>query len=191
MSQELAKDSLLIGATGKPFSTEKWAKISMEKKGLDPTKHTIVEHPMGGFAIKRISKDGEVPVGYKTESGEAIPVEREIQGVAPTQGEKYFKVRFHAKSNPNDTDNVTLGVNGEVIVIKREEEVIIPERFVECARHAVYPQFTQLPNEPRKATGKVMTYPLDVLGEGTHEEYLKMKKEGTQKTQEAVERASI
>lgn len=186
MSQELAKDSLLIGATGKPFSTEKWAKIAMEKKGLDASKHTVVEHPQGGFAIKRISKEGEVPVGYKSDEGESIEV------TAPKQeGEKYYKVRFHAKSNPNDTDNVTLGVNGEILVIKREEEVIIPERFVECARHATYPQFTQLPNEPRKITGKVMTFPLDILGEGTREEYLKMKKEGTEKTQEALEKATL
>lgn len=186
MSQELAKDSLLIGATGKPFSSEKWAKISMEKKGLDPSKHTVVEHPQGGFAIKRISKEGEVPVGYKNEDNEEV-----IITPAKVEGEKYYKVRFHAKSNPNDTDNVNLGVNGEILVIRREDEVIIPERFVECARHATYPQFTQLPNEPRKITGKVMTFPLDILGEGTKEEYLKMKRDGTEKTQEALEKASF
>lgn len=186
MSQELAKDALLIGATGKPFSTEKWATISMEKKGLDPSKHTVVEHPLGGYAIKRISKEGEVPMGYKDEEGVKVDIKPAV-----TNAEKYFKVRFHAKSNPNDTDNVTLGVNGEILVIKREEEIIIPERFVECARHATYPQFTQLPNEPRKMTGKVMTFPLDILGEGTQEDFLKMKKEGNAKTLEALDRASL
>lgn len=186
MSQELAKDSLIVGKDGKPFTSEKLAKIALTGRRLDPSKYTIVEHPEGGFAIKNKTNSAELPMGAQDEKGEEVDL-----GVVQQNKERFLKVRFHAKSNPNDTDNVTLGVNGEVLVIKREEEIIIPERFVECARHATYPQFTQLPNQARKVTGKVMTFPFDLLGEGTQEEYLKMKKEGTEKTQEAAERASI
>jgi hypothetical protein len=114
--------------------------------------------------------------------------EQKDKKAAPAPEERYFKVRFHAKSNPNDQDNVELSVNGETLVIQREQEVIIPERYVECARHATYLQFRQLPNQPRKVIGKVMIFPFDTLGEGSRADFLKQKREGTKKTKEHMEK---
>lgn len=94
--------------------------------------------------------------------------------------EKYFRVRFHAKSHPNDPDDVVLSVNGETLVFQRQKPVVIPERFVVCAENARAPQFRQLPNMPRKLVGEVITFPFDKLGEASEAEYLAMKSEGTQ-----------
>ena len=100
--------------------------------------------------------------------------------------EKYFKVRFQAKSHPNDSRDVMLAVNGETLLINRESEVIVPQRFLECADHAVYPHFRQMPNQPRKIVGKIKVYPYDRLSESTEAEYFKQKKEGTEQTKDAI-----
>jgi hypothetical protein len=102
--------------------------------------------------------------------------------------EKYWRVKFQAKSNPNDSEDVQLSVNGETLIIAREREVIIPDRFKECADHGVYPQFRQLPNQPRKIIGRIKTFPYDTIGPATESEYFKAKAEGTRKTIETVNR---
>ena len=106
--------------------------------------------------------------------------------------EKYFKGRFHAKSRPDDEDKVTLGVHndvsGEVLVIEREKDVVLPERFWDCARNAHYPQFRQLPGQPRKIVGKVLMFPFEILGESTREAFLAQKKEGTDKLKAGLDK---
>jgi hypothetical protein len=114
--------------------------------------------------------------------------EQTVKAKAEKPAEKYYRVRFHAKSDPNAQDNVELSVNGETLVIQREQEVVVPERYVECARHAMFSQFRQLPNQPRKVIGKVMIFPFDMLGEATEAEFRKQKKEGTKKTKEHLEK---
>ena len=99
-------------------------------------------------------------------------------------GKKYFRVRFHERQTATEPVNVTLGVNGEILVIRRGEEVILPEEYVELARSCVirgkYPVASG-----QKTIRKPFTMPrcsFDLLGEATEAEYLKMKREGTEKT---------
>lgn len=112
-------------------------------------------------------------------------------GKKENTGEKYFKVKFHSRSNPNDNENVELSVNGETRVIERDVPVVLPERFLECARNATHPQFRQEPGKQRKMVGKVTTFPFDVLGESSESEYRKMLAEGTKKTKEYVEKHGL
>lgn len=126
-------------------------------------------------------------------SKEAKSKEPEVQEAATTPRveipkERFFRMKFHAKSSPNDDDNVVLSVNGETVVIERQKEVVLPERYKVCAENARAPQFRQRPNESRKQVGEVITFPFDMLGEGTEEEYLEMKRVGTKATKEAVAR---
>jgi len=186
MSQELAKDSLIISKEGKPFANERLAKLAITGRRLNPTEHTIVEVD-GGFAIKKITSAVEMPVEIKDEKGDVVALNQKKEEYV----EKFYKVRFHDKSNPNDTNDVSLGVNGEILVAKRNEETIIPGRYAECARHATHDIFKQLPGERRKITGKVMTFPFDVICEVSQAEYLTLKSEGTKKTQEALDKASL
>jgi hypothetical protein len=109
----------------------------------------------------------------------------------PKPKEKFFRVRFHVKSNPNDQENVELSVNGETRVIERNKEVVLPERFLECAKHSTYPVFRQLPGKSRKQVGEVQKYPHDVIKEATEAEYKKMLAEGTKATKEWVEKHGL
>jgi hypothetical protein len=109
-----------------------------------------------------------------------------VEGGFAVKVEKYYKVRFHAKASPNDPEDVQLSVNGDTLIIAREKDVIIPERFKECADHATYPQFRQLPGETRKIVGRIRVFPYDLLGEATEQAYHKQREEGTRKTKEII-----
>ena len=99
-------------------------------------------------------------------------------------GKKYFWVRFHERNSTTEPVNVTLGINGDILVIRRGEKVILPEEYVELARSCVI-KFTGPVLDGSKNIRKQVTMPrcpFDMLGEATEEEFFKMKKEGTEKT---------
>ena len=102
--------------------------------------------------------------------------------------EKYYRVKFHAKSSPTDSDDVQLAVNGEPIVIERGKEVIIRERFKICADNACFPIFSQSPGHNRKITGEMHVFPYDLISESTEDEYRKMLRDGTRATKEAMKK---
>lgn len=99
---------------------------------------------------------------------------------------KYYRVLFLEKSSPNDTDDVELSVNAETLVIQRNTEVIIPERFKVCADNATYQQFKQVPGKPRKLRGTIKVYPYQLLGEATEAEFFAMKRKGDKQTKEHI-----
>lgn len=111
-----------------------------------------------------------------------------IDGGFAAKAEKFHRVRFQAKASPNDPEDVQLSVNGETLVISREKEVIIPDRFKECADHATFPIFRQMPNLPRKITGRIRLFPYDLLGQATEGEYLAEKADGTRKTKDIIKK---
>lgn len=102
--------------------------------------------------------------------------------------EKYFEVIFNAKAAENDPEDVMLGVNGELLNIKRETKVVLPKRFLEVADHASETKWKQLPGQPRKKVGIVKRYPYTVLGPAKEEDYRKAKAEGTKATLDAAQR---
>lgn len=146
---------------GIPFKTEAAARAAMTNKDLSHEEYKVQSYEDGYILVK---KD-------------------------PKPKEKYYRVQFNMKSNPNDEEDVTLGVNGELLVIQRGVQVIIPGRFKECADHATYPHFTQKPNESRKQVGTVMIFPYSTLGEATESEYRKQLREGNKKTRAALAEA--
>ena len=112
-----------------------------------------------------------------------------VSVVVPKEG--YTKVRFHVKSRPDDDENVVLAVNGDVLVIQRNQQVIIPDRYLDCARNAKYPQFKQMPNQPRKIIGEILVYPFDILGTATEEEFNALKAEGNRISRDTLSRAAF
>ena len=97
---------------------------------------------------------------------------------------RYFRVRFHERESSTEMPNVVLGVNGEILVIQRNVEVIIPEPYLRVAQSAVIRY--NYPEAGENSKTKVKHFAqsrcaCDVLGEATEEEFLKMKKEGTEK----------
>lgn len=148
----------ILASTGEPFKSEQVARSAIATKKLDPNKFKVVSHG-DGYAI--------------------VPK-------AIVENEKYYRVTFNAKAHPNDYDDVVLIVNGETLVMQREKEVIIPERFKECADHTKYPHFVQLPNQPRKIDAWIHTFPYQMKGEATKAEYEAFKKSGNNVTQKHI-----
>ena len=91
----------------------------------------------------------------------------------------YWWVSFAAKDNPNASDQVILGVNGNILVMKRNVNVILPSNYLEVADHAVAKQYRQLPGESRVIVGEIKTYPYTKIKPATKAEFDKMKREGT------------
>ena len=118
-------------------------------------------------------------------SAKAMSPKPATKGEAKKQ-EPYFQVRFHDKSHANDADDVILSVQGEILQIERGEIVTIPERYKVAAENAQIPQFKQVPNEPRKITGHVKSYPFDLIGPGKSEDFLLARKEGTERSKKLV-----
>lgn len=162
--QDEGQDERILSTQGVPFKTEQRAKSVIERKGLDPNQFRVQAFE-DGFAIVRIPK--------------------------PVKQEKYYKVRFNERQNEFEDEDVTLSVNGEILQCQRGVETIIPGRFKECCEHAIKEVFTQMPNEPRKSVGHVMTFPFSLIGETTEEEYLALKAEGNKKAREAAEKRKL
>ena len=150
--------NLIVAATGLPFKTETAAKTGITKLGLNPGCHRVIA-VVDGYAIQRPEPDQDIPI---------------IKHV-----ETYFLVKFNAKSNSNDENDVMLSVNGETLIFQRGKEVFIPYRFLDCADHTTRPHFQQLPNKPRKVIGTIMTFPYTKLREATKQEYESQRKAGT------------
>lgn len=102
----------------------------------------------------------------------------------------YSELVFSPKGVPTDPNDVTLIVNGEPLTIKRGDRVITPRRFRECADHATYPVYHQMPDQQRMVVARVMVYPYSCLREDVPEaEYLAQKEEGDAIAREIHERA--
>jgi len=198
MSQEDTKPQgqpkVILSNAGEPFKTEPAAKSARAARGLDPNDWDVRPHGDGiGFAIFRKVYAGEPP---PQDQGTVTPVgptreEPKATGDA-SDTEKYFWVRFQDKRTKEDPDDVELGVNGEVLQIQRDKWVILPERFLECAKNAKYPHWVQEPGRPRKKAGTILLWPHDVKDEpATREQYLAMKAQGTKHARAAQEAAAV
>lgn len=171
---------------GRPFKTEAAARSARAAKGLHPDEWDVrpIEGNEVGFVLAK-KLFGDEPT--KTGTVASIGVDKK-----EAKGEEYHWVRFHDKTNEQDPDDVVLGVNGEVLLIQRNEWVILPHRFLVCAENAVHPHFKQLPGHPRKQVGTIRTWPHDTKAEpATREQFLEMKRLGTAANRKAIEAARI
>jgi hypothetical protein len=191
-----------VEANGEGYKTLAAAKMAMGKRGLRQQDYDILPYSGGGFGVKLadgiklpeltrakpkpkpevIDDDSDAPfsAGVEADDFEDEDLEPEVKPYVET----YRRVRFHPKSSEHQMDNVELSVNGETLLIEREKEVVIPNRFVQCARHATYPLFRQLPNQARKLIGSMMLFPFDDLGEGSEAEYNRQRESGTKASRE-------
>ena len=161
MPEEIENPEQIFSSQGIPFKSEQRARATITQKNLNPDDYTVQSYEDGYIIVPKAKRD--------------------------IKAEKYYRVTFNHKSNPNDEDDVTLIVNGETLVLQRGTEVIIPGRYKECADHATYPIFRQKPNEARKQMGTVMVFPYSLIGEATEQEYLKLLRQGNKETREAIE----
>jgi hypothetical protein len=104
----------------------------------------------------------------------------------PEYVETYHWVKFHPRSSPNDEVRVKLTVNGECLLIERGAKVPLPHRFMECADHTTHEEYHQEPGEQRKIVTEVTTFPYELIGDSTKEEFERFKAEGTKATKEQL-----
>lgn len=165
MSEKVASTttsrSVILTKDGKPFGTENAANLAMHQKGLSFDTHSITAID-GGFAITpKAGVVDEAQLASATEKSEPGKI-------------KYYQVRFHSKSNPNDDDCVKLGANGLMLVIKRDTPVVLSETFLEVARHAKYTKWDFKPGSDRKTDAHVSRFPYDTLREATEREFMQL-----------------
>lgn len=159
------------------YKTEAEAARAVKKKD-DPGAWKIFPVRGGGFVLM---ETGRAPSFDDDDDDDLAPV-------AALENETYFLVRFSAKANPYDPDDVMLAVNGETLVMRREAECVVPGSFLECCDHARHPVYRQLPNQPRKVVGHLKTFPYDRIREATREEFLAQRADGNRRTAEAIRR---
>lgn len=179
----VSKDELALGMIlddGNAFVTKRAATARLKELAIGES-WEVAEYGIG-FAIMRKLKAQE-----PEESPE--PPKAEAPAVPPPEQFKW--VKFHSKSNPMDPDEVVLACNGEVLQIRRNERIPLPQRFLEVAEHARYRHFTQEPGRDRKVDREIHKYPFDVQGDCTLADFVRWKKAGTKATREHAERIGI
>jgi len=181
MSQEPIKgqeQDVIFDENGSPFQTEKAAKLRGNALGLDAALYGVLPQD-GGYALVR--KASGI---WQAEQATTVRTPTKGKGADANKEPEYFRVRFHAKASPSDTRDVELSVNCEPLIMQRERPVVLPKRYLLLAKDARYPQYTQVPGQPRKIVGWIQTYPFDVLGAATEEEFIRERTMGTQATRE-------
>uniref|UniRef100_A0A6M3IV18 Uncharacterized protein n=1 Tax=viral metagenome TaxID=1070528 RepID=A0A6M3IV18_9ZZZZ len=179
---------IIMGANGRPFESESHAVAYISAhQDIDATRCRVLpsQTKEPGFTIfylgtikskKELSDKGPGKLHWPTD-----------RRVLDDNGEMtYHRVKFSAKSRPDDQDDVILAVNGEVLITARDREVILPGSFLEASDHGTYPRFEQLPNLPRKILGRVQAFPYTYLGAATKDEFMLAKAEGTRRTMHNV-----
>jgi hypothetical protein len=105
------------------------------------------------------------------------PAEQEAnEGTGPLDGQGFPKEYVRIKVFRRDAqalDYVTPGINGYVLKIKCDEEVIIPKVFAEVIDHCVEEVTTK--SEGGLETRPVHRFPFSLLGPATEAEYLRFQ----------------
>ncbi|NOV28016.1 hypothetical protein E5S69_31515 [Cupriavidus necator] len=74
---------------------------------------------------------------------------------------KKFKVTIH--SSEDDDSDVLLGVNGDLIQIKRNMEVVIGEAHLEALKNAKIETFLKDPDTGKERPITIMRYPFSAV----------------------------
>lgn len=86
---------------------------------------------------------------------------------------RYFLVKFSGKTNELQSQDVFLGLNGVSRVIQRGVPVILPEPYLEVARHSQVETF-DIDMEGNRVPITIANYPFDTICEATEENYREM-----------------
>lgn len=106
--------------------------------------------------------DGKLIIGKP--EGEGINTASAETPVAPPKKQRKVRVMINQQDGPDGKFDVTLGVNGKVLLIKRGEEVEIPEEYFFVLRDAKIDQLVRNPGEEEQVI-TMSRYSYNVLGE--------------------------
>jgi len=88
-------------------------------------------------------------------------------------GTRYFLVKFSGKTNELQSQDVFLGLNGVSRVIQRGVPVVLPEAYLEVARHSQVETF-DIDIDGNRTPITIANYPFDTICEASEEDYLEM-----------------
>jgi len=161
---------ITLAENGQPFVSREAAEKAIKATELDPKIFKAMKE-RGGWCIFDTT-------GCPSGMIEALQKASEKPKTAKTAKMKYWHAKFQAKSTENDDNCVSLSVNGDVIIMQRETDVILPDSYLEAADHATRKHFEQKPGHDRKVVGTIKKYMYSRGEESTKEEYDKFMKKG-------------
>lgn len=171
------KDGITLMPNGSPFATEKDAAEFLSKRKMDSKRFIVVPYPPGKetFAVA----DVEVILAPKSDATAAPATQ--------SNERRYWRMQFHEKTDPNATDKVELTHNGDTLIFERGIPVICPETHRHIADLAVHNIYRMVPGEDRKVVSPVRTYPYQLIGPATEEEYRALLAVGNEVRDRAIE----
>ena len=153
-----------LNESGEPFASEQAARDFIRTKELDRA-NFLPRKYQGGWAV------------YDLEAMTAMASGQMVSPSVPEKPEKYFEVEFTPSGSANDCPHVPLIVGNWDLRVQRGKPVILPERFIEVARHAVHTNYVPddsasgTGKQPLKAQGTIMRYPFRIIKEATRKEF--------------------
>lgn len=115
----------------------------------------------------------------------------EIKESVNIDAEGYWEVVFSPMQSQRDKKDVQLHWEGQCLIIKRRENVILPGFYIEAADHATLDKFSHEPGKGRQKVATIQQFPYTVLREATREEYLAQKTAGDKIQREKIERDEV
>lgn len=124
------------------------------------------------------------PFSSEDVTAEVLPVIQPPVAKRGAEKTEYRRIKFHSKSDKNQTDDIILSLNGETLLIQRDKEIVLPESFLRVADEATYNQY-KAGTGSRKVASRVRLYPYDMIGNATEKEFFAQRADGTRRQAEA------
>jgi len=149
-----------------PFNTRREAEqVMINDLKLTSATHVVI--PTGnGFAIAKLAG--------------APDKKRDEERIKQVQNERFFMVKLQPPANDNEERVAQIGVNGDILLVLRGEEVPLPQSYIEVLEHGEHDHYKFEPGKPRKSVGKIRTYPFEKGREVTREFYIEWRRKGTE-----------
>lgn len=98
---------------------------------------------------------------------------KDVKKAVKKPSTRYFLVKFSGKTNELQAQNVFIGLNGVSRVIQRGVPVVLPEPYLEIARHSQIETF-DTDADGNRTPLTIANYPFDTICEATEEDYQAM-----------------
>jgi len=124
------------------------------------------------------------------------PGEKAPAKISRFPGQKFHRVVFTGRTDPNDVPYVPLAINNFELRLQREQEVILPTNFLEVAENASYDNLVagKTAQQPIMKDGIIRRFPFRIVQDGrsepTEEDFFEMLNKGNDITNKTIERNS-
>lgn len=161
-SEQQRPDVVLNPIDGEPWGSAEAAETALKSGEHGSPDELKVGKYQGGYAIFKLKDvlDAANPANRK----DAAPKKKE---------QRYVEVEFMPSNSLQDQKQIPLGVDGMIIIVSRNERVILPENHLKVADSATHSVFDQQPGRDRMVIGKVSRAPYRIIRENvSREEFL-------------------